>query len=206
MLLLIDNYDSFTYNLYQYFCELGAEVLVKRNDELQLADIERLAPQHLVISPAPVPRTKRVSRWPPFVISPASCRSSACASGHCALGQAFGAEVVRARAVMHGKTSAIRHPGVGVFHGLSDPLTVTRYHSLVLKADTLPDCFEVTARSERDGVRDGSWASATALWRWKACSSIRKACSASRATSCWIISSSVNSAAFFARQAFCVCA
>ena len=98
---------------------------------------------------------------------------------------------------MHGKTSAIRHLGVGVFHGLSDPLTVTRYHSLVLKADTLPDCFEVTAWSERDGVRDGSWASATALWRWKACSSIRKACSASRATSCWIISSSVNSAAFF---------
>lgn len=81
MLLLIDNYDSFTYNLYQYFCELGAEVLVKRNDELQLADIERLAPQHLVISLAPAPRTKRVSRWPPFVISPANCRSSACAWG-----------------------------------------------------------------------------------------------------------------------------
>lgn len=81
MLLLIDNYDSFTYNLYQYFCELGAEVVVKRNDELQLADIERLAPQHLVISPALVPRTKRASRWLPFVISPASCRSSACAWG-----------------------------------------------------------------------------------------------------------------------------
>lgn len=81
MLLLIDNYDSFTYNLYQYFCELGAEVLVKRNDELQLADIERLAPQHLVISLAPVPRTKRVSRWPPFVISPANCRSWVCAWG-----------------------------------------------------------------------------------------------------------------------------
>ncbi|EMB4109360.1 aminodeoxychorismate synthase component II [Serratia nevei] len=154
MLLLIDNYDSFTYNLYQYFCELGAEVLVKRNDELQLADIERLAPQHLVISPGPCTPNEAG-------ISLAAIRHFAgklpilgVCLGHQALGQAFGAEVVRARAVMHGKTSAIRHLGVGVFHGLSDPLTVTRYHSLVLKADTLPDCFEVTAWIERDGVRD----------------------------------------------------
>jgi len=154
MLLLIDNYDSFTYNLYQYFCELGAEVLVKRNDELQLADIVRLAPQHLVISPGPCTPNEAG-------ISLAAIRHFAgklpilgVCLGHQALGQAFGAEVVRARVVMHGKTSAIRHLGVGVFCGLSDPLTVTRYHSLVLKADTLPDCFEVTAWSERDGVRD----------------------------------------------------
>jgi len=154
MLLLIDNYDSFTYNLYQYFCELGAEVLVKRNDELQLADIARLAPQHLVISPGPCTPNEAG-------ISLAAIRHFAgklpilgVCLGHQALGQAFGAEVVRARVVMHGKTSAIRHLGVGVFCGLSDPLTVTRYHSLVLKADTLPDCFEVTAWSERDGVRD----------------------------------------------------
>jgi para-aminobenzoate synthetase component 2 len=154
MLLLIDNYDSFTYNLYQYFCQLGAEVLVKRNDELQLADIERLAPQHLVISPGPCTPNEAG-------ISLAAIRHFAgklpilgVCLGHQALGQAFGAKVVRAREVMHGKTSAIRHFDSGVFHGLNNPLTVTRYHSLVLEAATLPDCFEVTAWSERDGVRD----------------------------------------------------
>ncbi|MGO3395958.1 MAG: aminodeoxychorismate synthase component II [Serratia proteamaculans] len=154
MLLLIDNYDSFTYNLYQYFCQLGAEVLVKRNDELQLADIERLAPQRLVISPGPCTPNEAG-------ISLAAIRHFAgrlpilgVCLGHQALGQAFGAKVVRAREVMHGKTSAIRHLDSGVFHGLNNPLTVTRYHSLVLEAATLPDCFEVTAWSERDGVRD----------------------------------------------------
>ncbi len=154
MLLLIDNYDSFTYNLYQYFCELGAEVLVKRNDELQLADIERLAPRQLVISPGPCTPNEAG-------ISLAAIRHFAgrlpilgVCLGHQALGQAFGANVVRARNVMHGKTSAIRHGGRGVFAGLNNPLTVTRYHSLVLEAATLPDCFEVTAWSERAGVRD----------------------------------------------------
>ncbi|MGL5385098.1 MAG: aminodeoxychorismate synthase component II [Enterobacterales bacterium] len=154
MLLLIDNYDSFTYNLYQYFCELGAEVLVKRNDELQLADIERLAPQHLVISPGPCTPNEAG-------ISLAAIRHFAgklpilgVCLGHQALGQAFGADVVRAREVMHGKTSAIRHNNLGVFNGLNNPLTVTRYHSLILDAATLPDCFEVTAWSERDGQRD----------------------------------------------------
>ncbi|HHQ6552394.1 TPA: aminodeoxychorismate synthase component II [Serratia fonticola] len=154
MLLLIDNYDSFTYNLYQYFCELGAEVLVKRNDELQLADIERLAPQHLVISPGPCTPNEAG-------ISLAAIRHFAgklpilgVCLGHQALGQAFGADVVRAREVMHGKTSAIRHHNLGVFKGLNNPLTVTRYHSLILDAATLPDCFEVTAWSERDGEQD----------------------------------------------------
>ncbi|MBL5904873.1 aminodeoxychorismate synthase component II [Serratia fonticola] len=154
MLLLIDNYDSFTYNLYQYFCELGAEVLVKRNDELQLADIERLAPQHLVISPGPCTPNEAG-------ISLAAIRHFAgklpilgVCLGHQALGQAFGADVVRAREVMHGKTSAIRHHNLGVFKGLNNPLTVTRYHSLILDAATLPDCFEVTAWSECDGERD----------------------------------------------------
>ncbi|MFV8869228.1 aminodeoxychorismate synthase component II [Serratia fonticola] len=154
MLLLIDNYDSFTYNLYQYFCELGAEVLVKRNDELQLADIERLAPQHLVISPGPCTPNEAG-------ISLAAIRHFAgklpilgVCLGHQALGQAFGADVVRAREVMHGKTSAIRHHNLGVFKGLNNPLTVTRYHSLILDDATLPDCFEVTAWSERDGERD----------------------------------------------------
>ncbi|MGO4745521.1 aminodeoxychorismate synthase component II [Serratia liquefaciens] len=154
MLLLIDNYDSFTYNLYQYFCELGAEVLVKRNDELQLADIERLAPQRLVISPGPCTPNEAGISLAAIQHFAGKLPILGVCLGHQALGQAFGAKVVRAREVMHGKTSAIRHLDSGVFHGLNNPLTVTRYHSLVLEAATLPDCFEVTAWSERDGVRD----------------------------------------------------
>ncbi|AJI95772.1 aminodeoxychorismate synthase component II [Yersinia ruckeri] len=154
MLLLIDNYDSFTYNLYQYFCELGAEVLVKRNDEIQIADIEKLAPSHLVISPGPCTPNEAG-------ISLAAIRHFAgkipilgVCLGHQALGQAFGASVVRARQVMHGKTSAISHNSQGVFRGLNQPLTVTRYHSLVIAKETLPDCFELTAWSEHDGEVD----------------------------------------------------
>ncbi|CAI2449696.1 Para-aminobenzoate synthase glutamine amidotransferase component II [Serratia ficaria] len=154
MLLLIDNYDSFTYNLYQYFCELGAEVLVKRNDALQLADIERLAPQRLVISPGPCTPNEAGISLDAIRHFAGKLPILGVCLGHQALGQAFGAEVVRAREVMHGKTSAIRHRDGGVFRGLNNPLTVTRYHSLVLKADTLPDCFEVTAWSERDGEHD----------------------------------------------------
>ncbi|CAI2499354.1 aminodeoxychorismate synthase component II [Serratia liquefaciens] len=154
MLLLIDNYDSFTYNLYQYFCELGAEVLVKRNDELQLADIERLAPQRLVISPGPCTPNEAGISLAAIQHFAGKLPILGVCLGHQALGQAFGAKVVRAREVMHGKTSAIRHLDSGVFHGLNNPLTVTRYHSLVLEAATLPDCFEVTAWSERNGVRD----------------------------------------------------
>ncbi|EPC5391961.1 aminodeoxychorismate synthase component II [Serratia liquefaciens] len=154
MLLLIDNYDSFTYNLYQYFCELGAEVLVKRNDELQLADIERLAPQRLVISPGPCTPNEAGISLAAIQHFAGKLPILGVCLGHQALGQAFGAKVVRAREVMHGKTSAIRHLDSGVFRGLNNPLTVTRYHSLVLEAVTLPDCFEVTAWSERDGVRD----------------------------------------------------
>lgn len=154
MVLLIDNYDSFTYNLYQYFCELGAEVRVKRNDALQLADIEQLAPQHLVISPGPcTPNEAGVSLAAIRHFAGKLPILGVCL-GHQAIGQAFGADVVRARAVMHGKTSAIRHSEQGVFKGLNNPLTVTRYHSLILDAATLPDCFEVTAWSERDGERD----------------------------------------------------
>ncbi|AGB84478.1 Para-aminobenzoate synthase glutamine amidotransferase component II [Serratia rubidaea] len=154
MLLLIDNYDSFTYNLYQYFCELGAEVVVKRNDELQLADIDRLAPQHLVISPGPCTPNEAGISLAAIAHFAGRLPILGVCLGHQALGQAFGADVVRAREVMHGKTSAIRHTDSGVFRGLNNPLTVTRYHSLVLDAKTLPDCFEVTAWSERDGMRD----------------------------------------------------
>ncbi|MGL9760296.1 MAG: aminodeoxychorismate synthase component II [Symbiopectobacterium sp.] len=154
MLLLIDNYDSFTYNLYQYFCELGAEVLVKRNDAITLTDIEVLTPTHLVISPGPC--------TPNYAgISLATIRHFAdklpilgVCLGHQAIGQAFGARVVPAHQVMHGKTSVIQHTGSGVFSGLALPLTVTRYHSLVIDPASLPAEFDVTAWTEREGERD----------------------------------------------------
>ncbi|NHB93989.1 aminodeoxychorismate synthase component II [Photorhabdus cinerea] len=154
MLLIIDNYDSFTYNLYQYFCELGTDVLVKRNDELLLEDIERLAPTHLVISPGPcTPNEAGISLT---VISHFAGQLPilGVCLGHQAIGQAFGASVVKAREVMHGKTSAIHHNQQGVFKGLNRPLTVTRYHSLVIAAETLPASFEVTAWSQHDGNVD----------------------------------------------------
>ncbi|MCC8367254.1 aminodeoxychorismate synthase component II [Xenorhabdus sp. PB61.4] len=154
MLLIIDNYDSFTFNLYQYFCELGARVLVKRNDELQLEDIEELAPTHLVISPGPcAPDDAGISLE---VISHFAGKLPilGVCLGHQAIGQAFGASVVKAREVMHGKTSLIHHNQQGVFKGLNRPLTVTRYHSLVVAAETLPASFEVTAWSQHDGNVD----------------------------------------------------
>lgn len=154
MLLLIDNYDSFTYNLYQYFCELGTEVMVKRNDELQLTDIEQLAPSHVVISPGPcTPNEAGISLAVIRHFADKLPILGVCL-GHQALGQAFGARVVRARQVMHGKTSAICHSGQGVFRGLNQPLTVTRYHSLVIATDSLPGCFELTAWTERGGEMD----------------------------------------------------
>ncbi|GGD31122.1 glutamine amidotransferase [Franconibacter daqui] len=160
MLLLIDNYDSFTWNLYQYFCELGAQVVVKRNDELTLADIATLAPQKLVISPGPcTPNEAGISL---AAISHYAGRLPilGVCLGHQAIGQAFGASVVRAEKVMHGKTSQIQHTGEGVFAGLNNPLTVTRYHSLVIDPPTLPDDFSVTAWSDRQeimGIRHKRW-------------------------------------------------
>ncbi|MFP1724102.1 aminodeoxychorismate synthase component II [Lonsdalea quercina] len=148
MLLIIDNYDSFTYNLYQYFCELGEEVVVKRNDELSLEAIERLSPQHLVISPGPcTPNEAGISLQAIRHFAGQLPILGVCL-GHQALGQAFGAQVVRAREVMHGKTSLIRHRDIGVFTGLAQPLTVTRYHSLIVDGASLPDCFEITAWTE----------------------------------------------------------
>ncbi|EYU14598.1 aminodeoxychorismate synthase component II [Photorhabdus aegyptia] len=154
MLLIIDNYDSFTYNLYQYFCELGTDVLVKRNDELQLEDIERLMPTHLVISPGPcTPNEAGISLEAISHFSDKLPILGVCL-GHQAIGQAFGASVVKAREVMHGKTSAIHHNQQGVFKGLNRPLTATRYHSLVIAAETLPASFEVTAWSQHNGNVD----------------------------------------------------
>ncbi|MDE1222986.1 aminodeoxychorismate/anthranilate synthase component II [Vibrio aestuarianus] len=153
MLLIIDNYDSFTYNLYQYFCELGVEVEVVRNDEIDIAGIEALNPTHLVISPGPcTPNEAGISLQAIQHFAGKLPILGVCL-GHQAIAQVFGGLIVRARKVMHGKTSAIRHTGNSVFHGLNNPLTVTRYHSLVVKSDSLPDCFELTAWTELD---DGS--------------------------------------------------
>ncbi|EKS7794312.1 aminodeoxychorismate synthase component II [Edwardsiella piscicida] len=154
MLLLIDNYDSFTYNLYQYFCQLDAEVMVKRNDALTLAEIDALRPSHVVISPGPgTPDQAGISLAAIRHLAGRVPLLGVCL-GHQALGQVFGARVIRARQVMHGKTSAIHHRDRGVFQGLNNPLTVTRYHSLILDKESLPDCLEVTAWSERDGAVD----------------------------------------------------
>ena len=154
MLLLIDNYDSFTYNLYQYFCELGADVLVKRNDQLSLADIEQLAPSHLVISPGPcTPDDAGISLAAIRHFADKLPILGVCL-GHQAMAQAFGGQVVRARQAVHGKTSPIRHGGESVFRGLNNPLTVTRYHSLIVSPESLPDCFTLTAWTERDGHVD----------------------------------------------------
>ncbi|MBC7003476.1 aminodeoxychorismate/anthranilate synthase component II [Photobacterium sp. BZF1] len=154
MLLMIDNYDSFTYNLYQYFCELGAEVKVVRNDEIDIAGIEAMAPSHLVISPGPcTPNEAGISLEAIRHFAGKLPILGVCL-GHQSIAQVYGGDVVRARQVMHGKTSPVTHTDSSVFAGLNNPLTVTRYHSLVVKADTLPDCFEVTAWTEKDGERD----------------------------------------------------
>ncbi|WP_297387053.1 aminodeoxychorismate/anthranilate synthase component II [Acidiferrobacter sp.] len=151
MILMIDNYDSFTYNLVQYLGELGQEVHVARNDQISLDEIERLAPERIVISPGPcTPNEAGISldlimRFGEHIPVLGVCL------GHQSIGQAFGGRVVRARRVMHGKTSLISHGGTGVFRGLPDPFTATRYHSLVVAKDDLPECLEVTAVSQDDG-------------------------------------------------------
>jgi anthranilate synthase component 2 len=153
MLLMIDNYDSFTYNVVQYFAELGADVQVYRNDDITIEQIEVLNPDHLVISPGPC--TPREAG-----ISVAAIRHFAgklpilgICLGHQSIGQVFGGDIVRAGQVMHGKISAIVHTDGGVFKDLKNPMIATRYHSLVIDKKTLPDCLEVTAWTEN---QDGS--------------------------------------------------
>ena len=154
MLLIIDNYDSFTYNLYQYFCELGIEVLVKRNDEITLVEIESLAPQYLVISPGPcTPNEAGISLAAIDYFAGKLPILGVCL-GHQAIAQVFGGEVIRAEMVMHGKTSPIYHEKTAIFEGLPSPMTVTRYHSLIADWKTLPNCFEVTAWTKKDGKPD----------------------------------------------------
>jgi len=165
MLLMIDNYDSFTYNLVQYFGELGQEVQVVRNDAIDVAGIEKLAPSHIVISPGPgTPDDAGVSLEIYAKLADHIPILGVCL-GHQALGQAFGGKVVRAGQIMHGKTSKVHHGGVGVFAGLPDPFEATRYHSLVVERDSLPACLEVTAWTEDAngeveaimGVRHKTW-------------------------------------------------
>ena len=153
MLLMIDNYDSFTFNLVQYLQELGAEVRVERNDALTVEQIARLAPQRIVISPGPcTPNEAGVSLAVIERLGATTPILGVCL-GHQALGQVYGGDVVRAGRIMHGKTSPIRHEGRGVFAGLPDRFEATRYHSLVVDKATLPDCLEVTAWTENE---DGS--------------------------------------------------
>ncbi|MDI3339860.1 MAG: aminodeoxychorismate/anthranilate synthase component II [Sphaerobacter sp.] len=151
MILLIDNYDSFTFNLYQYLCELGADVLVRRNDALTVADARSLAPERIVISPGPcTPREAGISVDLIRALAGEVPILGVCL-GHQAIAAAFGGEVVRAPQLMHGKTSRISHDGRGVFAGLPNPFVATRYHSLMVEEASLPAELEVTARSE-DGV------------------------------------------------------
>jgi anthranilate synthase component II len=151
MILLIDNYDSFTYNLYQYLSELGAEVEVHRNDRISVHEVRSMAPERVVISPGPcTPREAGISIDLIQELAGHIPILGVCL-GHQAIGAAFGADVVRAPLVMHGKTSSVSHDGSGIFAGLPNPFTATRYHSLIVSEDSLPDDLTVTARSE-DGI------------------------------------------------------
>jgi len=153
MLLMLDNYDSFTYNVVQYLGELGAEVRVVRNDEMSVAEIEALNPERIVVSPGPcTPNEAGISLELIRHFAGKLPILGVCL-GHQSIGQAFGGDVVRARQVMHGKTSPVFHENTGVFAGLNNPLTVTRYHSLVVSRETLPECLQVTAWTCRE---DGS--------------------------------------------------
>jgi len=152
MLLMIDNYDSFTFNLVQYFGELGAEVKVFRNDELNVKRIEALAPSHIVISPGPcTPNEAGVSLETIERLAGRIPILGVCL-GHQAIGQAFGGKVVRARQVMHGKVSRIHHDGRGVFSKVDNDFVATRYHSLVIQRDSVPDCLEITAETDEGEI------------------------------------------------------
>ena len=154
MILMIDNYDSFTFNVVQYLLELGAEVAVRRNDEITIADIEAMAPQKIVISPGPcTPNEAGVSLDTVAYFAGKIPLLGICL-GHQSIGQSFGGDIVRAKAVMHGKTSMIHHNGSGVFAELENPFEATRYHSLVVAPETIPDCLEVTAWTEENGEMD----------------------------------------------------
>ena len=153
MLLMIDNYDSFTYNLVQYFGELGADMRVFRNDEISIADIEKLAPSKIVISPGPCTPKEAGISVPTIKHFAGKIPILGVCLGHQSIGEAFGGDVIRAKRVMHGKVSAIHHRGEGVFKSLGNPFNATRYQSLVIAQETLPACLHVTAWTQNP---DGS--------------------------------------------------
>lgn len=152
MILVIDNYDSFTYNLVQYLGELGEEVIVRRNDEIDLDGIVELNPEHILISPGPCTPNEAgitlqvIDRFKGKIPIFGVCL------GHQAIGQAFGGNVIRAPRLMHGKTSPILHQGTSVFEGLPSPFTATRYHSLIVERESLPDCLEITAETSEGEI------------------------------------------------------
>lgn len=154
MLLMIDNYDSFTFNIVQYFGELGADVKVMRNDEIDVAGIASLKPDHLVISPGPCTPTEAGVSVAAIEAFSGKIPILGVCLGHQSIGQAFGGNIVHAREVMHGKTSPIHHHSTGVFSELPNPFEATRYHSLVIERSSLPDCLEVTAWTQKDGEVD----------------------------------------------------
>ena len=152
MILVIDNYDSFTYNLVQYLGELGEEVQVFRNDEIDIEGIKQLKPDHILLSPGPCTPNEAgitldvIEQFKGIIPIFGVCL------GHQAIGQAFGGHVIRAERLMHGKTSPIHHHGTSVFEGLPSPFTATRYHSLIVERETLPDCLEITAETEEGEI------------------------------------------------------
>jgi anthranilate synthase component 2 len=147
-LLMIDNYDSFTYNLVQYLGELGQDVQVYRNDEIDLAQVEKLKPRHIVISPGPCTPNEAGISVPLIKEFAGKVPMLGVCLGHQSIGQAFGGNIIHAKQLMHGKTSLIHHKDEGVFKGLPNPYTATRYHSLVIERETLPECLEITAWTE----------------------------------------------------------
>lgn len=149
-LVMIDNYDSFTYNLVQYFGELGADVIVVRNDEVSISDIETLCPDKLVLSPGPcTPKEAGISVESILHFAGKLPILGVCL-GHQSIGFAFGGDVIHAKQIMHGKTSSVYHHNIGVFKGLNNPFIATRYHSLVIAQNTLPDCLEITAWTQNE--------------------------------------------------------
>jgi len=155
MMLMIDNYDSFTYNLVQYLGELGADVQVHRNDQISLTEIEKLNPQRIMISPGPcTPNEAGVSMQTIEKFAGKLPILGVCL-GHQSIGQVFGGKIIHAKKIMHGKTSLVHHNNSGVFSGLKNPYIATRYHSLVIEKESLPDCLEITAWTENaDGSMD----------------------------------------------------
>ncbi|WP_136607585.1 aminodeoxychorismate/anthranilate synthase component II [Paenibacillus dokdonensis] len=152
MILVIDNYDSFTYNLVQYLGELGEEVKVIRNDEIDIQGIEALAPDHILISPGPCTPNEAGISLETIAHFKGKIPIFGVCLGHQAIGQAFGGQVVRAERLMHGKTSLILHHGTSIFEGLPSPFTATRYHSLLVERSTLPECLEITAETEEGEI------------------------------------------------------